>query len=88
MGEDKNVRTRYRKTNWAQYCAGLISTDTLIGGIRLDEEHDQEAKTDIQRGVQAASCADDSRAKLERGRCLPRHEARRDSRAAMAGTDQ
>lgn len=25
-------------------CAGLISPDTLIGGIHLDEEHDQEAK--------------------------------------------
>lgn len=56
-------------------CAGLISLDTLIGRIRLDEEHDQETKMDIQRGVQVASRAADSPAGLERGRCLPRHEA-------------
>ncbi|BDT67989.1 hypothetical protein os1_21700 [Comamonadaceae bacterium OS-1] len=47
-------------------CAGLIPPDTSIGGIHLDEKYDQEAKTDIQRGVQAASRADDSRAGLER----------------------
>ena len=51
-------------------CAGLISTDTLIGGIHLDGEHDQETKTDIQRGVQAASRADDSRTEFERRRWL------------------
>ncbi len=30
-------------------CAGLISTDTSIGGIHLDGEHDQESKTDVRR---------------------------------------
>lgn len=41
-------------------CAGLISTDTSIGGIHLDEEHDQETTKEFRRGVQAASGADDS----------------------------
>ncbi|MEX8518879.1 MAG: hypothetical protein AB3X44_10225, partial [Leptothrix sp. (in: b-proteobacteria)] len=42
-------------------CAGLISPDTSIGGIHLDEEHEQERTKDLQGGVQAASRADDSR---------------------------
>ena len=58
--------------------AGLIFADTLIGGNHVDGEHDEESTTDIQRGVQAASGADDSRAGLRRGRCLPRPEAWRD----------
>ena len=74
------IRTR---SGWL-YCAGLISPDTLIGEIHLDEENDQETKTNLQRGVQAASRADDSPAGLERGRCLPRHETRRDGGATMA----
>ena len=28
-------------------CAGLISTDTSIGGIHLDGKHDQEATKDV-----------------------------------------
>ena len=66
-------------------CGGLISPDTSIGGIHLDEEHEQERTKDIQRGIQAASCADDSRTGTERGRRLPRHEARRDGCAAVDG---
>ena len=30
-------------------CAGLISTDTSIGGIHLDRKHDQEATKDVRR---------------------------------------
>ena len=65
-------------------CAGLISPDTSIGATHLDEEYEQERTKDIQRGVQAAGRADDSCAGLERRRCLPRHEAWRDGRSAMA----
>lgn len=66
-------------------CAGLISPDTSIGGLHLDEKHEQETKTNIQRGVQAVSGADDSRTRFERERGLSRHAAWRDSRAAMVG---
>ena len=51
---------------YVENCDGLISTDTSIGGIHLDGEHEQERTKDIQRGVQAASRADDLRAGVER----------------------